>query len=70
VRSIRRTFRSVLELRSLRLCSSYWPDQTLVVETDGYEFHRTAAARRRDAAKDVTERPADTAALLGGTSVT
>jgi very-short-patch-repair endonuclease len=23
-----------------------------VVETDGYEFHRTVAARRRDAAKD------------------
>jgi very-short-patch-repair endonuclease len=30
----------------------YWPDYALVVETDGYEFHRTAAARRRDAAKD------------------
>ena len=24
----------------------------LVVETDGYDFHRTAAARRRDARKD------------------
>ena len=29
-----------------------WPDRGLVVETDGYEFHRTAAARRRDALKD------------------
>jgi hypothetical protein len=29
-----------------------WPDFGLVVETDGYEFHRTAAARRRDATKD------------------
>jgi very-short-patch-repair endonuclease len=29
-----------------------WPDRRLVVETDGYEFHRTAAARRRDARKD------------------
>jgi len=29
-----------------------WPDRNLVVETDGYEFHRTAAARRRDAVKD------------------
>ena len=30
----------------------FWPDHGLVVETDGYEFHRTAAARRRDALKD------------------
>jgi very-short-patch-repair endonuclease len=29
-----------------------WPEMGLVVETDGYEFHRTAAARRRDATKD------------------
>jgi Protein of unknown function (DUF559)/Transcriptional regulator, AbiEi antitoxin len=29
-----------------------WPERKLVVETDGYEFHRTAAARRRDAVKD------------------
>ena len=29
-----------------------WPDWRLIVETDGYEFHRTAAAMRRDAAKD------------------
>jgi hypothetical protein len=29
-----------------------WPDVGLVVETDGYDFHRTAAARRRDARKD------------------
>jgi Transcriptional regulator, AbiEi antitoxin/Protein of unknown function (DUF559) len=29
-----------------------WLDKSLVVETDGYDFHRTAAARRRDAAKD------------------
>ena len=29
-----------------------WPDRGLVVETDGAAFHRTAAARRRDALKD------------------
>jgi very-short-patch-repair endonuclease len=29
-----------------------WPEWKLVVETDGYDFHRTAAARRRDARKD------------------
>ena len=29
-----------------------WPEWRLVVETDGYEFHRTAAARRRAARKD------------------
>lgn len=29
-----------------------WPELGLVVETDGYDFHRTAAARRRDAMKD------------------
>jgi very-short-patch-repair endonuclease len=29
-----------------------WPNRGLVVETDGYDFHRTAAARRRDAMKD------------------
>jgi very-short-patch-repair endonuclease len=29
-----------------------WPDRRLVVETDGYDFHRTPAARRRDARKD------------------
>ena len=29
-----------------------WPDRGLVVETDGSAFHRTAAARRRDAIKD------------------
>jgi hypothetical protein len=29
-----------------------WPDSALVVETDGVDFHRTAAAKRRDAAKD------------------
>jgi very-short-patch-repair endonuclease len=29
-----------------------WPEWRLVVETDGYEFHRTAAAKHRDAAKD------------------
>jgi hypothetical protein len=30
----------------------FWPEHGLVVETDGYEFHRTATARRRDATKD------------------
>jgi very-short-patch-repair endonuclease len=29
-----------------------WPERRVIVETDGYEFHRTAAAQRRDAAKD------------------
>ena len=29
-----------------------WPQWRLVVETDGGEFHRTAAARTRDARKD------------------
>ena len=29
-----------------------WPQFALVVETDGHDFHRTAAARRRDARKD------------------
>ena len=29
-----------------------WPEHRLVVETDGAAFHRTAAARRRDALKD------------------
>jgi very-short-patch-repair endonuclease len=29
-----------------------WPHSMLVAETDGVDFHRTAAARRRDAAKD------------------
>ena len=26
-----------------------WPEWRLIVETDGVEFHRTAAAKRRDA---------------------
>lgn len=30
----------------------WWPEHRLVVETDGDAFHRTVAARRRDAAKD------------------
>ncbi len=30
----------------------WWPEHHLVVETDGGAFHRTVAARRRDAAKD------------------
>ena len=30
----------------------FWPEAGLVVETDGHAFHRTAAARRRDARKD------------------
>jgi very-short-patch-repair endonuclease len=29
-----------------------WPEVGVVVETDGYGFHRTAAARRRDRIKD------------------
>ena len=34
----------------------FWPDHGLVVETDGFEFHRTAAKRRRDAEKDAALR--------------
>lgn len=30
----------------------FWPEAGLIVETDGQRFHRTAAARRRDALKD------------------
>jgi len=33
-----------------------WPQRQLVVETDGVAFHRTAAARRRDAKKDAALR--------------
>lgn len=29
-----------------------WPDRMLIVETDGVEFHRTPAKRRRDTEKD------------------
>jgi hypothetical protein len=29
-----------------------WPSRLVIVETDGWNFHRTAAARRRDAEKD------------------
>jgi very-short-patch-repair endonuclease len=29
-----------------------WPHQRLVVELDGYEFHRTRAAFERDRARD------------------
>jgi hypothetical protein len=30
----------------------FWPDWRLIVETDGVAFHRTAAAKQRDAIKD------------------
>jgi hypothetical protein len=33
---------------------AYWPDCGLVVELDGYEFHRTRAAFERDRARDRT----------------
>jgi very-short-patch-repair endonuclease len=31
---------------------AYWPRQRLVVQVDGYEFHRTRRDRERDAAGD------------------
>jgi very-short-patch-repair endonuclease len=31
-----------------------WPDLGLVVETDGFRYHRTAAAQSRDALRDQT----------------
>jgi Protein of unknown function (DUF559) len=35
---------------------AYWPDCGLVVELDGYEFHRTRAAFERDRARDTALR--------------
>jgi hypothetical protein len=32
----------------------YWPDLGLVVETDGWRYHRTASAQTRDALRDQT----------------
>jgi very-short-patch-repair endonuclease len=32
----------------------YWPDLGLVVETDGWRYHRTASAHTRDALRDQT----------------
>jgi hypothetical protein len=32
----------------------YWPDLGLVVETDGFRYHRTAIAQSRDALRDQT----------------
>jgi very-short-patch-repair endonuclease len=32
----------------------YWPDLGLVVETDGWHYHRTASAQTRDALRDQT----------------
>ncbi len=32
----------------------YWPDLGLVVETDGWRYHRTASAQARDALRDQT----------------
>lgn len=40
----------------------HWPRAGVIVETDGGEFHRTVAARRRDARKD-------RALSAGGTSI-
>jgi very-short-patch-repair endonuclease len=31
---------------------AYWPEQRLIVEVDGYDFHRTRAAFERDRRKD------------------
>ena len=32
----------------------YWPDLGLVIETDGWRYHRTASAQTRDALRDQT----------------
>ena len=32
----------------------YWPDLGLVVETDGWRYHRTPSAQTRDALRDQT----------------
>jgi hypothetical protein len=32
----------------------FWPDLRLVVETDGFRYHRTASAQTRDARRDQT----------------
>jgi very-short-patch-repair endonuclease len=32
----------------------FWPDLGLVVETDGWRYHRTASAQTRDAFRDQT----------------
>ena len=32
----------------------HWPDLGLVVETDGWRYHRTASAQTRDALRDQT----------------
>jgi very-short-patch-repair endonuclease len=35
---------------------AYWPDCELVVELDGYEYHRTRGAFERDRARDAALR--------------
>ena len=41
----------------------YWPDLGLVVETDGWRYHRTASAQTRDALRDQTHTAAGTTPL-------
>jgi hypothetical protein len=41
----------------------YWPDLGLVVETDGWRYHRTASAQTRDALRDQTHTAAGLTAL-------
>jgi len=41
----------------------YWPDFGLVVETDGFRYHRTVSAQTRDALRDQTHTAAGLTAL-------
>jgi very-short-patch-repair endonuclease len=41
----------------------YWPDLGLVVETDGWRYHRTASAQTRDALRDQTHTAAGLTSL-------
>jgi very-short-patch-repair endonuclease len=41
----------------------FWPDLGLVVETDGWRYHRTASAQTRDALRDQTHTAAGLTSL-------
>lgn len=41
----------------------YWPDLGLVVETDGWRYHRTPSAQTRDAVRDQTHTASGLATL-------